>query len=242
MCLIVLAYKADPGYPLIVAANRDEFLDRPAQAAHFWPDAPELLAGRDLRAGGTWAGITTKGRFAALTNYRDAQRMSTTGPSRGGLVKQALLAGIDPAGTGDYDGFNLLYGPIDALRYHSNLNGADGPLTPGIHGLSNHLLDTPWPKVARAKAMLEGALAAPGGPAPGPLFELLADSRTAPDPELPRTGVPLAVERALSAIRIALPGYGTRCSTVLMVDRAGRVRFIERTHDTGGEVDLTFAL
>ena len=154
MCLIVLAYKAHPRFPLIVAANRDEFLDRPTLPAHFWSDAPDILAGRDERAGGTWLGITRSGRFAALTNYRDLRLPLVKGPSRGGLVRAGLDGSLDPTATGGYEGFNLLYGAVDALRYHTNVNGTDQPLEPGIRGLSNHLLDTPWPKVKRAKAGL----------------------------------------------------------------------------------------
>ncbi|MBL8002290.1 MAG: NRDE family protein [Flavobacteriales bacterium] len=233
MCLIVLAYRVHPHYPLIVAANRDEFRMRPAAPAHFWDDAPELVAGRDLQAGGTWLGITRSGRFAALTNHRDLRRAPLQGPSRGHLVRQALEGGIDPAATAVFEGFNLLHGPVHALRYHTNITGADEALAPGIHGLSNALLNTPWPKVERAKVALAQVLAQ--GPAPAALFDLLADATVAADAQLPDTGLPLEQERAVSSIFIAGAQYGTRCSTVVLVDTEGQVHFEERTHP-GGEV------
>src|SRR5690606_35589756 len=155
MCLIALAYKVHPLYPLIVVANRDEFRQRPAAPAAWWADRPEIFAGRDLQAGGTWMGLTLSKRFAAITNHRDLSRPQVQGPSRGRLVVQALEQGIDPGATGGYAGFNLIHGPIDALRYHNNVQPADMPLRPGFHGLSNAFLDTPWPKVRRAVQALE---------------------------------------------------------------------------------------
>lgn len=242
MCLIALAYKAHPRFPLIVAANRDEFLDRPTRPAQFWPDAPEILAGRDERAGGTWLGITRTGRFAALTNYRDLRRPPMGGPSRGALVRAALENRLETAGTGAYEGFNLLYGPVDALRYHTNIGGADVPLAPGVHGLSNALLDTPWPKVQRAKAGLSRLLTAPNGPLVEDLFSLLADAEPAPVVELPDTGLPDDRERALSSIFIRMEGYGTRCSTVVLVDADGQVTFEERTFPAGTAVRQVFPI
>src|SRR5690606_18774452 len=159
----------------IVAANRDEFLDRPAEPAHFWPDAPQLLAGRDKRACGTWLGITRQGRFAAITNYRNLRRTFPAGPSRGALVREALERDIDPTATSIYAGFNLLYGPWDRLRYHNNIEGSDHALAPGIHGLSNHFLDTPWPKVVKAKQQLSALLEQPEDTLIDGLFALLAD-------------------------------------------------------------------
>jgi uncharacterized protein with NRDE domain len=235
MCLIVLAFQVHPRFPLIVAANRDEFMDRPAEAAHFWRDAPQLLAGRDLRAGGTWLGITRGGRFAAITNHREMRMAFPQGPSRGALVRQALNGGIDPATTGVYAGFNLIYGLLEALRYHNNIDHRDEALTPGVHALSNHLLDTPWPKVVKSKAVMNTLLDAPKKILLAKLFTLLTDDGIAPDEQLPDTGLPLEMERAASAIFIRSPRYGTRCSTVLLVDAQGRVYFEERTWP-GGEV------
>jgi uncharacterized protein with NRDE domain len=241
VCLIALAYKVHPKYPFIIAANRDEFSERPTEPAHFWSDAPHVLAGRDLRAGGTWLGITRTGRFAAVTNYRDLRRPMPQGPSRGALVRQALEGSIDVQSTSVYAGFNLIYGPLQALRYHNNIQPTDIPLTAGIHGLSNHFLDTPWPKVVRATTELQRSLAAPDEDLVNGLFALLADEAPAPDDRLPDTGLPLELERAASSIFIRSEGYGTRCSTVLLVDNAGHVRFEERTVP-GGKVLEAFAL
>lgn len=234
MCLIALAHRVHPRFPLLLAANRDEFTDRPAAPAHFWPDAPHLLAGRDLRAGGTWLGITRTGRFAAITNHRDLRRPPVGGPSRGGLVRAALEGVLDTANTGPYEGFNLIHGPLHALRYHTNIRPDDAPLPTGILGLSNAFLDTPWPKVQRAKAALAALVDGPDEALLPGLFALLADETPAPDQHLPDTGLPRHLERAASPIFIRSAGYGTRCSTVLLVDTDGRVRFEERT--TGGGV------
>lgn len=236
MCLIALAYKARPAFPLILAANRDEFLDRPAEPAHFWADAPGILAGRDLRAGGTWMGITRGGRFSAITNHREMRMAFPAGPSRGALVRQALNGGIDPATTGVYAGFNLIYGPLEALRYHNNIDHRDEPLAPGVHALSNHLLDTPWPKVVKSKTVMNTLLNLSPEAITDGLFALLADETIAPDDQLPDTGLPLEMERAASPAFIRTPRYGTRCSTVLLVDALGQVYFEERTWPGGGTV------
>lgn len=227
MCLIALAYKAHPRFRLILAANRDEFTDRPARPAHFWEDAPHILAGRDLRAGGTWLGVSRQGRFAAITNHRDLRRPLVGGPSRGQLVREAL-EGSDPRSTSAYEGFNLLYGPVHALRYHNNIQPVDEELPSGVHALSNHYLNTPWPKVRRAMAGMEQLVTGTTGNLVDGLFALLADDRVAPDDQLPDTGLPLPLERAASPIFIRSEGYGTRCSTVLLVSDDGAVRFEER--------------
>lgn len=237
MCLILIAYRCHPGYELLVAANRDEFHDRPTAPLAFWDDAPQVLAGRDLRQGGTWMGVTRTGRFAAITNYRDPGRMRPDAPSRGRLVGD-FLQGSQPAGaylegllprTGRYNGFNLLLGDETGLHYYSNHAGSPRSLSPGWYGLSNHVLDTPWPKLRRGLAMLRRALDQRPDPTPDDLLRLLADRAVAPDPELPRTGVPLEWERWLSPIFIDAPGYGTRSSTVLLVDERGRARMVETT-------------
>ncbi len=233
MCLIAIAYKAHPRFGLILAANRDEFMDRPARAAHFWNDAPHILAGRDLRAGGTWLGVTREGRFAAITNFRDLRRKSVRGPSRGQLVREALDGDIDPCSTGVYEGFNLLYGPMHALRYHNNIQPVDEELQPGVHALSNHFLNTPWPKVGRARAGMDRLLAGSDGRLVDGLFALLADDVVAPDDQLPDTGLPLHLERAASPIFIRSKGYGTRCSTVITVSDDGVVRSEERVFPVG---------
>jgi uncharacterized protein with NRDE domain len=242
VCLLALAYRQHPSSPLVVMGTRDEFLDRPAEAAHFWPDAPHLLAGRDLRAGGTWMGITRHGRFAALTNHRDLRRPTVEGPSRGHLVRQALEQDIDRGITSTYAGLNLIHGAVDDLHYLNNITPDRTPLAPGIHGLSNALLNTPWPKVQRAKAGLEQVLNGPEDKLIDGLFDLLTDEATAPEEHLPDTGLTPAMERALSSIFIRTPGYGTRCSTVVLVDHAGHVHFQERSWPHGHTVVQEFVV
>lgn len=240
MCLIAFAYKVHPGYPLIVAANRDEFTDRAAAPAHFWTDHRVILAGRDLKAHGTWMGITTQGRFAAVTNFRDLRRTPVNGPSRGLLVRDALLA-EPPLIHEPMEGYNLLHGSLEDLRWRSNVAGADVRIAPGVHGLSNALLNTPWPKVRRAVSAMRDVLESEE-PGFDELFRILADDRSAVDSELPDTGLDIARERALSSIRIDMPGYGTRCSTVIFVRNDGEVRFEERTHANGVAVRERFLI
>lgn len=236
MCLILLAWQAHPDYPLVVAANRDEFFARPTAAAQYWPDAPDLLAGRDLEAGGTWLGMTRGGRFAALTNYRDPAQQKSGAPSRGALVSAFLkgsmtapdyLAHLQRTG-GDHNGFNLIFGDLKALHYFSNCGDRARQLTPGIYGLSNHLLDTPWPKVARGKSALAAALHML--PDDAALMALLRDDRIAPDENLPRTGISLEWERLLSAAFVRSPAYGTRSSTTVLLDREGNLHFDELSY------------
>jgi uncharacterized protein with NRDE domain len=236
MCLILLAHDAHPRCRLVVAANRDEFYERPTAPAAWWPDAPEVLAGRDLRGGGTWMGVTRGGRFAAVTNFRDTAPAAPDAPSRGHLVggflrgagsPDAYLRALAPR-AGEYAGFNLLVGEGEELRYLGNRGGAARALAPGVYGLSNALLDTPWPKVERGKAGLAAALAG-GDIDPEALFGVLWDAEPAPDGRLPDTGVGMERERMLSSPFIRSPEYGTRASTVLLVGRDGRVSFTERT-------------
>lgn len=225
MCLILVAWKTLPDTPLVVAANRDEVRTRPTRPAAFWPEAPDVFAGRDLLAGGTWLGVTRQGRFAALTNYRDPERVEDNKASRGALPARFLTSDIRPedfleelhAESHRYNGYNLLFGDADSLWVYSNIEQDGRALPPGIYGLSNHLLDTPWPKVARAKKALAEALTAL--PDRAPLFELLKDDHPAPDEALPRTGVSIEWERLLSAAFIRAPSYGTRSSTVLVRGR-----------------------
>lgn len=234
MCLILLAWRSHPAYPFVIAANRDEFYARPTARAGFWPDAPHVLAGRDLQAGGTWLGITRTGRFAALTNYRDPASMMVHAPSRGELVSRFLFedespesftAGLVVAAL-QYNGFNLICRDGDSLCYFSNCGDQPRRLGPGIYGLSNHLLDTPWPKVARGKSALAEALRSL--PDTEGMFALLRDDAIAPDHELPRTGVSLEWERLLSAAFIRSETYGTRSSTVIVAGADGSICFEER--------------
>lgn len=241
--MILVAWRAHTDFPLVVAANRDEFFSRRTASADFWPDAPCLLAGRDLEAGGTWLGMTRAGRFAALTNFRDPASHKPQAPSRGALVADFLRgdAGIDayldslPAG--DFNGFNLLLGdPRENGRLvaYSNVSGERHELAPGVYGLSNALLDTPWPKVGAGKTALSDALAAL--PDETALWHLLADPTIHPDTALPATGVPLEWERLLSAAFIRSPDYGTRCSTVLKVGAGGTASFDEQTWLSGARI------
>ncbi|HND25340.1 MAG TPA: NRDE family protein [Rhodocyclaceae bacterium] len=244
MCLILVAWQARADYPLVVAANRDEFFARPAAAAAWWDDAPALFAGRDLEAGGTWLGLSRQGRFAALTNFRDPARVRAGAPSRGALVADFLqgrestddaLARLAAEGP-RYNGFNLLLSDGVTLGvFESEADSgrrAGRRLAPGLYALSNHLLDTPWPKVSAGKSRLARALDAL--PDDTPLRDLLRDDRPAPDAALPRTGVSLAWERMLSSAFIRAPGYGTRCSTVIVRDRFGWTRVVESTWDAHG--------
>jgi uncharacterized protein with NRDE domain len=242
MCLIALAWQVHPDYPLIVMANRDEFYGRATRPARFWPESPQVLAGRDLVAGGTWLGVTRQGRFAALTNYRDPA--APAGERSRGLLVSAFLqgqmtaadyAGVVAAEGGAFGGFNLLLGDGRELIIVSNRGMAPTRLAPGIHGLSNHLLDTPWPKVEKAKAGLQRALS---DSAVGPLLALLADDCQADDARLPDTGVGLVMERMLSPLFIHSPQYGTRASTVLMQGHE-RACFHEQTFDERGAGELS---
>jgi len=251
MCLILIAWQAHPDYPLVVAANRDEFFARPTAAAAFWPDAPQVLAGRDLEAGGTWLGASRQRRFAALTNYRGGGRQRVDARSRGALVADFLTSRASPVAyltqletsAAEYNGFNLVVGDGESLAYYSNRgDGQPRWLNPGIYGLSNHLLDTPWPKLASAKAAFAAALLAL--PANDLFLDLLADQEIVPDTHLPETGVPLAWERILSAVFVCSENYGTRASTLLTIDRDGRTTLLERSFDAAarvsGEVCETF--
>lgn len=250
MCLILFAYRVHPQYPLVVAANRDEFFDRPTQTAHFWEDAPQVLAGKDLQAQGTWMGITRQGRFAAVTNYRQGGTPQDRPGSRGDLTRhfltgeessEAYLSCV--ADQADhYNGFNLLAGDIHKLGYASHQGHKIDDLAPGVYGLSNALLDTPWPKVQSGKSQLASLLATDVTPAR--LFEVLGDATLAPDEQLPQTGVGIELERMLSSRYIHVPqnngpdsnfNYGTRTSTVLLVDHEQQVTFSERSFNAERE-------
>jgi len=244
MCLIALAWQARAGLTLAVAANRDEWRDRPAQPAHWWPDHPDLLAGRDLQAGGTWMGITRGGRFAAVTNFRDPSERRTTARSRGALVTQFLLGDAPPGEflrgiaphAGEYNGFNLIAGDGKSLWYYGSRENAAREIEPGVHGLSNHLLDEPWPKVVLARKRTRAALAEDDPVAS--LFGLLEDRTGVADDDLPRTGVGIEWERRLASALITGADYGTRASTVLTIDASGNARFEERTRDAEGRVTI----
>ncbi len=251
MCLLVLAWQAHPRYRLIVAANRDEFHDRPAAALGKWsareghPSA-EILAGRDLQAGGTWLALDRTRRFGVVTNYRDLQRPAPGAPSRGELIPQylsqhqgarAYLEALAPAAE-RYSGFSLLLTDDEALWYASNrADPFARPLAPGVYGLSNHLLDTPWPKLARVRrTFLEWLEAAPQ-PDAAELLTMLADRTPAAEHEdLPETGLSPEWEHLLSSPFVLNPEYGTRCSTVLLLEPSGALELRERRFDRAGAV------
>ncbi|MCB9235427.1 MAG: NRDE family protein [Bacteroidia bacterium] len=248
MCLIIFAWKLHPRYPLILAANRDEYLARQTAPLGWWEENG-VLAGRDLEAGGTWMGISKAGNFSALTNFRDPANIKSEAPSRGHLVSHFLERGGDPgeylkllAEKGDlYNGFNLLTGNADHLWYYSNYGDEPQELSPGLYGLSNHLLDTPWPKVRKGKDNLSQLLAQPAIQTQS-LIESLADGSLAPDEELPHTGVPLEWERQLSAMFIKMPKYGTRVTSALLVDQGGKVTFREKGYVPESDQEFAFEI
>ena len=243
MCLLLLAYKTHPNYPLVLAANRDEAYRRPTAYAAFWQDHPHIYGGRDLEHGGTWLGITRGGRIAAVTNFRDGYAPKNGTRSRGELVRN-YLRGTQPAPdyinrvsreANVYNGFNLIAGDLEDLYYYSNRGNHVTALTPGIHGLSNHLLNTPWPKVERGRKVLADLLQLGAQELAEGLFAVLADRAVAHDDALPDTGVGLPRERVLSPAFISSPNYGTRSSTVVLVDNHGQVLFIERSFGERGK-------
>jgi uncharacterized protein with NRDE domain len=242
MCLILFAHRAHPAFPLVLAANRDEFFARPTLPAAPWTESSDVVGGRDLDKGGSWLAVSAAGRLAAVTNFRDGARRKTGTQSRGLLVKDFVLDGQPPlpflesihAAREAYDGFNLLLAVQGSLYHYANVSGVISEVTPGVHGLSNDLLDTPWPKVERGKSQLERLLAEPRDALVDGLFRILQDTHVPADEALPSTGVSLEWERLLASAFISTSAYGTRASTVLLVDNAGAVTFIERNFAPGG--------
>lgn len=252
MCLILIAHGVHPDFPLVIAANRDEYYERPTARAAFWQDYPHILAGRDLQCMGTWLGVTRQGRFAALTNFRDPADRKTDALSRGRLVSDYLASEAQPfeyleqvaSDAPRYNGFNLLIGDSNGVFYFSSRTGSVQAMSPGIHGLSNHLLDTPWPKVKRGKQRLQAVLADEFDA--NALMDLLDDREPANDGELPNTGIGLDLERVLSPALIVSPLYGTRASTTVLFGDDDSVSFTERTilpgGNTGPSVSVRFSL
>ena len=242
MCLIVLAWQMHPRYPLVLVANRDEFYDRPAEPAHWWPTVPGLLAGRDLSAGGTWLAAGDRGRWAAVTNYREGQPLPGV-RSRGELPIAFVSGNESPvsfasglgARGGDYAGFNLLVGDAHTLAWASNRMAGHQSIEPGIHTLSNHLLNTPWPKAELVRLKLQHLLHADDF-AVEELLAVLADRAPFDDHSLPITGVGLEKERVLSSPFIVSEDYGTRCTTVLLVDAKGQTLYAEQSFAAGERV------
>jgi uncharacterized protein with NRDE domain len=249
MCLLVLAWQTHPRYRLVVAANRDEYHERPAAALAKWPPPAAFIAGRDLRAQGTWLAVDRARRFGVVTNFRELQRPRAGAPSRGQLIPhylgapgagssaQQFFAALEPQ-AGSYSGFNLLLTDRDSLWYGSNrATPFARPLSTGVYGLSNESLDTPWPKLQRVRRGFEAWLAQPEPGSPAALFELLNDrTRVADDAALPgSSGLPRDWERVLSAPFVLHPDYGTRCSTVVLQEPGGRLYLAERRFDPRGE-------
>jgi len=241
MCLLVFAWNAHPDYKLILAANRDEFHARPSQDAHWWPDLPQVLAGRDLQAGGTWLAISRSGRFATVTNYREQSRARSGMRSRGEIVTNFVSGGQDALNyvaslPGDrYAGVSLIAADRDALCYTSNRNDEPVALEPGVYGLSNASLDTPWPKLVRTKEALTRLIDADKVNA-SELFRVLADTTPAPSVEVDSGSMPFKLARALTAPFIVTEAYGTRCSTTLLIGSDQQLQFSERRFAPDGSV------
>ena len=246
MCLIILAHRQHGSYPLLVAANRDEYYQRPTQAAHCWPGPEKLLAGKDLLAGGTWLGITGSGRFAAITNHRNPPSTPAKPRSRGLLTLDYLRGGMEPARYledlalegADYAGFNLILGDAEQLYYYSNIEGPPRELEPGIYGLSNALLNTPWPKLNKGCQRLQQLIHKPGlddlEQRHTRLAGVVSDRSLEPDHALPNTGVGKELERLLSAQFICSAEYGTRATTSALLHANGEISFRESSFDAGG--------
>lgn len=245
MCLINFQFDDHPKYKLIMAANRDEFYLRPTETAHFWKDEPGLLAGRDLMQMGTWLGVTKAGRVAALTNFRDPSVPNADKISRGALVRNFLASDMEPRLfmesliPQDYAGFNLLAGDLKQLFYYNNIDAEIQEIESGIHGLSNHFLDTPWPKVVKGNMYLERYISDNQEIRLEDLFAFLNDAEQAKEGDLPETGVGSEMERVLSSMFIRTPEYGTRSSTIVLIGHDGHVTFAERAYEKGEVKDET---
>ena len=239
MCLIVLAIGQHPDYPLILAANRDEFHARPTQDAHWWPDKPDVLGGRDLQAGGTWLAVHRNGRFATVTNFRDAKRTSPELQSRGELVAAFVEGDLAPGdyletiSQDDYAGFNLIVGAGTEFAYLSNREDGSRTLQQGMYGLSNALLDGPWDKVERSKRKLAALLAADAINEPA-LLRLMNDRDKGPVEEVERGRLDFETAHAITAPFIVMENYGTRCTSILLIDRDGEWHFTERRFNPEG--------
>lgn len=246
MCLILLSYDMHPVYRMVLAANRDEFYNRPTGPLAFWDDTPDILAGRDLKHNGTWLGITRTGRIAAITNFREPAVRIANAPSRGFLVSDFLASKESPKNYLEhvksmghrYNGFNLLVGDISGLFYYSNRGDNIQRIKPGLYGLSNHLLGTQWPKVEKGNADLGRLLADKGKIDPEDIFGILKDSSYPPDSMLPDTGVGYRWERILSSMFISSRFYGTHSSSIILMERSGRITFVERSFVSDGAVSL----
>jgi len=244
MCLIAFAYRVHPDYPLLLIGNRDEFLVRPTARAHWWEDHPAMFAGQDLKALGTWMGISSNGKFGVVTNFRKGKDSLDNAVSRGSIVPDYLG---DKGATSDFlnkleneseafNPFNVLLGDGEELYYFSNAEGGrKEKLSPGIYGLSNNFLNVPWPKVKKARSGLKGELEKTDFK-PESLMKILLDPKLAPDDELPNTGISYEWEKKLSAMFISMPTYGTRVSTLIVRNKEGELSLMEEGHYPKGEI------
>jgi len=245
MCVLTFSYKNHKNYELIVAANRDEFYERPTKPAQFWEDNNYIYGGRDLKGGGSWLALSTKGKFAAITNYRDLSAIDPNAPSRGNLINDFLMNDY----TADeysqnlinegkkYNGFNLVYTDFNKMYYYNNVTNEAKELPPGTYGLSNAFLDTDWPKLTDLKTGFEEAIK-DDEPDFDKLFSVLDARSVYPDELLPDTKIGLELERVLSSIFIVSPKYGTRSSTVLSISKTRVCRFAEKTFNKGNNPAL----
>ncbi|HRG27997.1 MAG TPA: NRDE family protein [Chitinophagales bacterium] len=249
MCLINLAFRQHPSYPLILVANRDEFYARPTRILQWWEDEhPDLLAGKDLQEGGTWMGINKQGQFAALTNYRDLSNINNNAPSRGLIVKRYLNGELPDEEMFRflktqgklYNGFNIIYGNVDMLYYYSNVTDQVRNLYPGIYGLSNALLDTPWPKLVNSKTQFTQTLNQTTESSD--FIPILQNPELAPDNLLPQTGVSFEWEKKLSAMFITSPDYGTRLTTFVRIDNNGNVTYREKGYVPEHDITINFTV
>lgn len=246
MCLLVFSYSSHSDYKLILAANRDEFYKRPAQPAHYWKNKPSIYAGVDDEAGGTWLGVNKKGKIAALTNFRDLGNLKQNAPTRGKIVSDFLEDKINKRlysenliNTADnYNGYNLIFGEVNSLLYFSSITKKVEELKPGIYSLSNHLLNSPWPKNKKINSLFNEVISRKNFSV-AELFEILSDKEEFEENMLPDTGLPKEIERAISPIFIVSPSYGTRSSTVILVDNDDTLFFEEHTYDENGTVTGT---
>ena len=240
MCLLFFSYRNTPGYRLVLAANRDEFLKRPTAPLDFIDKENKILAGLDLLGGGTWLGVNRHGKIAALTNYRKKDKIPGNAPSRGNILTSYLssksgatefLKNLSEKSS-RYNGFSLIIGDGDNLFYFNNQQNNIKLLSPGFYGLSNHFLDTPWPKLNRGKDLLKPVMVDTDHVDPEKIFALLKDDQRPLDALLPETGVGLEWERLLGSIFIVNPEYGTRSSAVITIGYDGKTIFTEKTYDS----------
>jgi len=239
MCLVVFAWKVHPEYRLVLAANRDEFHKRPARELHWWPDYPGLLAGRDLQAGGSWLAVSKAGRFATVTNYREQPGQRRGLRSRGEIVSNFVSSNaplesfVSSLEGDDYAGFSLLAADREELWYVSNRGDAALRLSPGVYGLSNATLDTPWTKLVRSRDALRALVNADAIDETA-LFRMMADRTPAANTDVEAGSLPFALARTLTAPHIVSAEYGTRCCTTLTWSQAEVISVSERRFDAAG--------